>query len=348
MSEGRPAGRRSSPGRPRLAALSADDTADVQLEDTLPAADVTSAAQRPAPLALEGRYDGFLLLGEGAVGRVYRARDVRLGRAVAIKVSKRDAPADRRRLLEEASTQARLDHANVCHVYEAGEAGGRPFIAMQLVLGGPLSRSHRSLTVREKMEIMREIAGAAHELHRIGLLHCDIKPGNILVERRPDGLLKPYIVDFGLAQEAARGPRSVVSVPLGTPAYMAPEQAAGDRRALDPRSDVYGLGATLFDLCAGRPPYVGDHPWQIVDRILTEDPPSLQALATRVPAALARLVMKCLERDPARRYGSARDVADDLQRLLGGAPIRRGPSVRLVTAIADGEPAIEGDTTGSD
>lgn len=255
------------------------------------------------------------------MGVVYRGFDPRLGRPVAVKIIKGDDPGTWRRFIQEARAQARIEHENVCRVYEAGQADGEPYIVMQLIDGESLSRL-RGLPILQGVKLMRDVASAVHEAHRLGLIHRDIKPQNILVERREDGAWKPYVVDFGLAREVAEQGQTATGAVVGTPAYMPPEQALGEVRALDRRSDVYALGATLYDLIAGRPPFVSEHPWQLLMKVAYEDAPALSAAKKGVPADLDTIVMKCLERDPARRYDTARALAEDLQRFLDGDPIR--------------------------
>lgn len=281
----------------------------------------TAAPRRALPPSLAARYEDLTLLGEGGMGIVYRGFDPRLGRAVALKLIKGDDPALWRRFIQEARAQARVVHDNVCRVYEAGQADGEPYVAMQLIEGEPLSRLARALTLEQGVKLLREVAGAVHEAHRLGLIHRDLKPQNILVETAEDGSLKPYVVDFGLAREVAEQGQTVTGAILGTPAYMPPEQALGDVHALDRRGDVWSLGATLYELCAGRTPFLDENPWKLLMKVAYEDPPTLSGLKKAVPPDLETIVMKCLERDPARRYDSARALGDDLQRFLDGDPI---------------------------
>jgi serine/threonine-protein kinase len=292
--------------------------ADV-LAETL-AAD-SAAPRRALPPSLAARYEDLALLGEGGMGVVYRGFDPRLGRAVALKLIKGDDPALWRRFIQEARAQARVEHDNVCRVYEAGQADGEPFVVMQLIDGEPLSRLASALSREQGVKLLREVAGAVHEAHRLGLIHRDLKPQNILVETLPDGSLKPYVVDFGLAREVAEQGQTVTGAVLGTPAYMPPEQALGDVRSLDRRSDVWSLGATLYELCAGRTPFVDENPWKLLMKVAYEEPPTLSGLKKAVPPDLETIIMKCLERDPARRYDSARALGEDLQRFLDGDPI---------------------------
>ncbi|MRG94056.1 serine/threonine-protein kinase [Polyangium spumosum] len=277
--------------------------------------------RRRVPPSLAERYEDIRFLGEGGMGTVYRARDPRLGRTVALKLLKGDDPELWRRFLGEARAQARIQHEHVCRVYEAGQADGEPYIAMQFIDGEPLSKVAARLTLEQSVKLMQEVSAAVHEAHRLGLIHRDIKPGNILVEAREDGALKPYVMDFGLAREVSDRGQTQTGAVIGTPAYMPPEQAKGDVRAMDRRSDVYSLGATLYDVLAGRPPFVADHAWNLLMAVAYEEAPLLGAVKRGVPAELETIVMKCLEREPSRRYDSARALAEDLQRFLDGEPI---------------------------
>lgn len=279
------------------------------------------APRRTVPPALAARYEDITLVGEGGMGTVYRGRDPRLGRPVALKLIKGDDPALWQRFLQEAKAQARIQHAYVCRVYEAGQADGEPYIAMQYVDGQPLSRIERALTLEQNVKLIAEVAAAVHEAHRLGLIHRDIKPGNILVEPQEDGTLKPYIMDFGLARQVQEKGQTATGALVGTLAYMSPEQANGDVRSMDRRSDVYSLGATLYEAIAGRPPFVAENHWQLILKIGDGEAPALGKVKKGVPVDLETIVMKCLERDPARRYDSAKALAEDLQRFLDGDAI---------------------------
>ncbi|MFY0574928.1 protein kinase domain-containing protein [Cystobacter fuscus] len=281
---------------------------------------------RRIPPSLSARYTDIRLAGEGAMGVVYRAVDPRLGRTVALKLLKKDNPALIQRFLAEARSQARIQHEHVCGVYEAGLAEDEPYIVMQYIDGVPLSRVRERMTLAQQVKLLQDVALAVHEAHRLGMIHRDLKPGNILVEQLGDGTWKPYVVDFGLARQVAEQGMTETGEVLGTPAYMSPEQANGDVRQLDPRSDVYSLGATLYDVIAGRPPYVSEHPWRLLLISAMEDPPPLGQVKPGVPKNLETIVMKCLERDRARRYDSAWALAEDLRRSLDGAPIQAKPA----------------------
>jgi serine/threonine-protein kinase len=280
----------------------------------------------PAPGALDpgstfGRYRDLQLLGVGGMATVFKAHDPTLGRTVALKLLRGDDPELAERLLGEARAQARIQHEHVCGIYEAGVEGGRPFIAMQYVEGQTLKDLSPSLTLEQKLKLTREIAEAAHAAHRVGLVHRDLKPSNVMVDRAESGEWVPHVMDFGLAREAHHPSLTMTGVVLGTPHYMSPEQARGEGRALDRRSDVYSLGATLYELLAHTHPFEGTTSVEIVMKLLTEEPVPLGRREPSVPGDVQTIVMKCLEKDPARRYDSARALAEDIGRYLDGEPI---------------------------
>ncbi|PTL79566.1 serine/threonine-protein kinase [Vitiosangium sp. GDMCC 1.1324] len=282
-----------------------------------------SASLRRIPPSLAARFKDIQLAGEGAMGTVYRAVDPQLGRAVAVKLLKGDAASLGRRFVAEARAQARIQHEHVCRVYEAGQADGEPYIVMQFIDGEPLSRLRGRLTLEQQVKLLLEVSEAVHEAHRLGMIHRDLKPGNILVEHREDGTWKPYVVDFGLARQVEddHGQTQTGDI-IGTPAYMSPEQAIGDVRQMDRRSDVYSLGATMYDVLTGRPPFVTEQSWKLLLMVVTEDAPPLRKLLPGVPRDIETIVMKCLEREPARRYDSAKALAEELRCVLDGEPIQ--------------------------
>jgi eukaryotic-like serine/threonine-protein kinase len=280
------------------------------------------APSEAPPAAENERYEVLEPLGRGGMGDVYRARDRRLGREVALKFL-RHGDADRTlRLLQEARAQARVEHPNVCKVHEVGEIDGKAYIAMQLVAGQPLDRAVASMSLPEKVRVMQIVAEAVHEAHRLGVVHRDLKPSNVMVGRGPDGRWSPVVMDFGLAYEIARGHGlTETGTLLGTPAYMPPEQARGDVRGVDQRSDVYSLGATLYDVLAGVPPFTAATSMGLLAKVLHDEPKPLRAHVPDLPADLETITLKCLSKDPDRRYPSARALADDLGRYLAGEPV---------------------------
>lgn len=278
--------------------------------------------ERLPSASLQLRYEGLQRIGEGSMGTVFRGWDPRLGRAVALKLLKSDAPADTRRFLAEARAQARVQHENVCRVYEVGEADGEPYIAMELIEGASLDYAHVGMTLEQKVKVIREVAAALHEAHRLGLIHRDVKPGNIMVVTTEDGSYKPYVVDFGLARDVSSTGASTQNGIVGTPAYMSPEQAAGSTAQLDRRTDVYSLGVTLYDIIVGRTPFIGTNALTLLTKVMYEDAPTIGTFRKGVPRQLETIVMTCLQREPERRYESTRELGEDLQRFLDGQSVR--------------------------
>lgn len=281
---------------------------------------VSVAADFPVPHW--DKYEFVEVLGRGGMGTVYKATDRRLGRPVALKFIHGDDRGMIQRFLQEARAQARLDHPHICKVYEVGTVDGKPYIAMELVVGQTLDRACALLTLTEKLQVLKDAAEAAHAAHVLGVIHRDLKPSNIMVERRPDGRLRPMLMDFGLARAsgAEQGLTESGAV-MGTPAYMSPEQARGDARHLDCRSDVYSLGATLYDAICGMPPFVDQTVFSILLKVLNDPPPPLRSRAPLAPEAVERIVGKCLNKEPTQRYPTAQALADDLGRYLGAQRI---------------------------
>lgn len=304
---------------PKLPLLGEDPHAPV-IEETGP---VSVSTLFPVPYW--DRYEAIAPIGEGGMGTVYKARDPRLNRIVAIKFIRGNDPRLVDRFFREARAQARIDHPNVCKVFEVGEVLEHPYIAMEFVDGKPLDLMGRRLGLEQKLRQIRDVALGLHAAHRIGLIHRDIKPANILVGRTPDGDLHASVVDFGLARETAELEQQTIFGIQGTPAYMSPEQAAGDMRALDRRTDVYGLGATLYELLTGQPPFLGKTLYELIGRITTDPPKPPRELDKRIPADVEIIVLRCLEKDPSHRYDSAKAFADDLDRYLEGEPIHAKP-----------------------
>ncbi len=273
-----------------------------------------------------GRFEILQLLGQGGMGRVYLAIDPSLDRRVALKLLANDEPQQLARFLAEARAQARVEHEHVCRVYEVGEAEGRPYIAMQYVDGPSLRQAPAEMSLEQRVKALREVAEAVHEAHKIGLIHRDLKPANVLLEATAAGW-HPYVTDFGIARAAEEPGLTKTGVLLGTLEYLAPEAALGQARQPDRRLDVWGLGVTLYELLTGRLPFEGGSEGELFGQLLTGDPVPIERRRPDLPRDLATIVGKALERDPQRRYESARVLADDLGRFLEGEPIEaRRPS----------------------
>ncbi len=267
-------------------------------------------------------------LGSGGGGEVWKARDTELGRWVALKLLKGD---DIERFLREARTVAGLQHPGIVPIYEIGEVDGRHYISTELVAGGTLSR--RSFTVREAAAVIRDAARIVQSANDQGIIHRDLKPDNLMI----DGAGRVRVMDFGLARSVQGGGTLTASgMMVGTPAYMSPEQARGEIRTIDARTDVYGLGATLYHLLTGRAPFQGGDLLSIVTRVVQEEPVAPRTLRRTVDVELETIALKCLEKDPARRYASARELVEDLDRWLAGEPVsaKLSGSYRLMRRLS--------------
>ncbi len=265
------------------------------------------------------RYELGECLGRGGMARVFRAFDRQLERPVALKLLERADPRTLRRFQREAQLQAKVRHEYVLEVYETGDLGGQPFIAMYYVDGPTLMGVRDETTLDQKIRLMAQVAEGLDAAHREGLIHRDVKPSNVLVEVTADGRLKPRVADFGIA---VGGGSSMWSLQhAGTPNYIAPERLYDDERPVDRRSDIYSLGVTLYQLLTGELPF--NHPSlaEMVRQVREDPPPALREHSPALPAALEAIVSKCLAKDPDARYPSARAVADDLWRFLDGKPV---------------------------
>jgi tetratricopeptide (TPR) repeat protein len=308
-------------------------TTDPKVADGTPRGEITEPGRPSAIKApiVEGwdRYEILGQLGRGGMGIVYRARDLRDPgqRLVAIKFVLETDEKTTQRFLREASAQARIIHPNVCPVHEVDEVNGRAYIAMQLIDGAPIHQAAREMSIDERVAAIRDVAVAVHEAHKIGIVHRDLKPANILVQHTQERGWCPYVMDFGLAREMSTDAEiSDSGIAVGTPAYMPPEQAFGNAR-VDRRADVYALGATLYELMTGQPPFNAASVPAIMSQLANAEPPPPRAIVPSLPVDLETIALRCLEKAPHRRYPSARALADDLTRYLDGAPIHtRRPS----------------------
>jgi serine/threonine-protein kinase len=287
---------------------------------TLPTAKPASAQTLSLPRPFD-RYQLVEELGRGGMGVVYKAWDPELGRNVAIKMILRGglaSDADHARFRTEAKAAAGLTHANIVPVYHVGEADGQAYFCMKYVTGPTLSRlvAEGPLPQRQAAEIVRDIARAVQHAHDHGVLHRDLKPANVLLDENRH----PLVTDFGLAKRSAGDPSVTgTGAILGTPSYMAPEQAEANR-VPEPASDIYSLGAILYETLTGRPPFLASSPVDTLLLVRTEEPVRPKLLNPNLDLDLELICRKCLEKDPRHRYVSAAALADDLDAFLAGEP----------------------------
>jgi WD40 repeat protein/predicted Ser/Thr protein kinase len=291
-----------------------------------------------------GDYEIKRELGRGGMGVVYLAKQLSLNRLVALKMIRAGLwaeAAEVRRFKNEAEAIANLDHPGIVSIYEVGQFQGRQYFSMQLVEGPSLDKVLDGFRAwpRKAAWLVAEIAQAVHHAHQRGILHRDLKPSNILLD--PQG--KPRITDFGLAKRLeADSSLSVSGSILGTPSYMSPEQASAQRGMITTATDVYGLGALLYAVLTGRPPFQGDSVMDTLQQVREQSPEPPRKVDSHVNRDLETICLKCLDKDPKRRYGSADAVADDLDRFLHGDPIlaRRTNVPERVAKWARRKPAI--------
>lgn len=267
------------------------------------------------------RYKLLELLGEGGMGKVYKAHDKRLNRYVALKFLKENNPEKQKRFLQEAKAQAKLKSDGICKIYEVGEMDGKSFISMQYIEGKNLRETAKEMNLEMKVSIIKKVAEGLQEAHKLGILHRDINPSNIMVERDENGEYKPYIMDFGLAKEVAEPSLTQDGVIMGTLFYMSPEQASGANQNLDRRSDIYSLGATLYEILSGEPPFKGEFV-EVLEKIRKEEPEPLRKKNPSIPKDIESIANKCLEKDPNLRYKNTKELVEDLNRFLNGEPVK--------------------------
>lgn len=275
-----------------------------------------------------GDYELIEEVARGGMGIVFRARQAGLDRFVVVKLL-RDSllaqPEDVKRFRAEAAAAGKLKHPNIVAIHAVGEEHGQHYIAMALVAGPNLAQLTREgpLEPRRAAELTAQIANAVQHAHGAGILHRDLKPSNVLV----DGEGVPFVTDFGLARTMDAGSSlTLTGQVLGTPAFMSPEQAGGFSEAVGPAADVYSLGALLFHLLTGRPPFVSNSVPELLRQVAKDEPLAPQSLNASVPSDLATVCLKCLAKRPADRYGSARELEEDLRRFLRKEPIRARPA----------------------
>jgi WD40 repeat protein len=292
------------------------------------------------------QYEILRELGRGGMGVVYTAQDRKLKRLVALKMILAGGHASRKQLARfetEAKAIARLQHPNIVQLYEYGTTDdGLPYFALELVTGGSLEErlSRQRFHVREAAQLVQTVARAVQCAHERDVIHRDLKPANILLTAAGE----PKITDFGLAKqlEDEQGAQTRTGAVLGTPAYMAPEQASGSFKHVGPAADVYALGAILYALLTQRPPFEADSIAELLTRVRTQEPKSPRVLNKHVPADLATICLKCLQKEPRQRYDSATELADDLQRFLDHEPIQARPigALRRLVRWCRRKPAV--------
>jgi eukaryotic-like serine/threonine-protein kinase len=272
-------------------------------------------------------YDVQALVGHGGMGVIYRARHHRLNRVVALKMLIAGAyagPHERARFQREAKAVASLHHANVVAVYDVGDFEGCPYFTMELLEGGSLAQklSGTPLPASQAAALLITLADAVQAAHQTGIVHRDVKPANVLLTA--DGT--PKVADFGLARQFEGEPALTLSgVQIGTPSYMAPEQVNGVAGTIGPAADIYALGAVLYEMLTGRPPFRGESAVETQRQVIHDEPVSPSRLNTKVPRDLETICLKCLSKEPKRRYTSAQALADDLRRYEKGRPIDARP-----------------------
>lgn len=313
-----------------------------------------SGARRPevapdsAPQGLIGEYELHGELGRGGAGVVYRAWQPSLHRMVALKVILDEEHTDeeqRTRFLREAKALARLRHEGIIQIHEVGEHEGRPFMVLELVPGGSLHDwlDREPKPWRWAVGLTLQLARTIAYCHAHGIVHRDLKPANVLLPEPPDPqswsgskaghdhraaetLPAVRLTDFGLARELfGDSDLTRAGAPMGTPAYMAPEQADGDVANAGPQADIYALGAILYRLLTGRPPFASADPFQTFHMVINDDPRPPREAVPDLPRDVEVVCLKCLRKAPADRYASADQLADDLERLIGGAPVNAAP-----------------------
>src|SRR5213594_2246334 len=329
---------------------SAGSLDELSRDNAKPTSGVKEAVRAATMLGELGDYELLEEIGRGAQGVVFRARQKSLNRTVALKVislGQWASKAHLKRFRLEAEAAARLEHPGIVPIHEVGERDGSCYFSMKFVEGGQLDEVVRRepMPIRRAVELIAKVARTVHYAHEHGILHRDIKPGNILLDAKGE----PHLTDFGLARlvETESNVTRTLEV-LGTPSYMAPEQAVGNNAAVSSVTDVYGLGAVLYQLLTGQPPFAGGTTYETIKLLLDTEPRQPRLLNPKIDRDLSTICLKCLEKDPQRRYPSALALAEDIERWLKHEPIRarrtglvtrgrkwvrRNPSIAVMSAM---------------
>jgi tRNA A-37 threonylcarbamoyl transferase component Bud32/tetratricopeptide (TPR) repeat protein len=294
----------------------------------------TASAKAKAAVGRFGDYELLELIAHGGMGVVYKARHLKLNRIVALKMilaGRLASPETIRRFHTEAQAAARLDHPGIVPIYEVGEQDGQPFLALAFIDGGSLAARVKEgpLPPREAADLVRQIAEAVACAHAAGIIHRDLKPGNILLMLPADSTAaKPKVADFGLAKLATEPgtEQTQTGQVMGTPSFMPPEQASGRTAEIGPAADIYALGAILYCLLTGRPPFQAASTVETLRLVMEREPVAPRLLNPGVPRDLETICGKCLQKEPRKRYESAAGLAADLQRYLDGRPIIARPA----------------------
>jgi WD40 repeat protein len=303
--------------------------------------DGVAISQRGGQLPVVPGYELLAEVGRGGMGVVYKAQHIALDRLVALKMvlgGEHAGPAEVERFRAEALAAARLQHPNIVQIHEVGEHGGLRFLAMEYVEGTDLARwlAGTPQAPHEAAALVEVLARAMQYAHSKGVVHRDLKPANVLLQApapRAGSVGTPKVTDFGLARRLdADSGQTRTGLVMGTPSYMAPEQAHGRSKEVGPASDVYALGALLYECLTGRPPFRGASVYETLDQVRSQDPVSPRTLQPSMPRDLETICLKCLRKEPGKRYASAADLADDLKRYQAGEPVRARPTGRVERA----------------
>jgi len=304
------------------------------------------------PLLQIGNYKIVEEIARGGMGIVFKVQHVSTGKVCALKMILSGEFAgnrDKQRFRVEAESAKSLTHSNIIRIHEVGDHQGRPYFTMDYINGRPLSRQQDSgaIDIDRAVRLVRQIALAIDYAHSKGIVHRDLTPANVLVDEHDNVRL----MDFGLAKRM-HGEKSITRTGdiLGTPGYMAPEQAIGKSKTVGPKADIYSAGAILYWCLVGRPPFKGSTPVETLIQVINEQPQSPRTLRPEVAEDLEHICLKCLAKDPKDRYVTARELADDLQRYIQGMPVRARPIVGLddLNQLADTGPIVTGVLSGSD